>query len=69
MIDIYFKPCCHSCNSLDPDYEQTSRLGELVTAISCSHACVCGKYQADPGEEEEAPLQDVIVKGFCHADG
>ena len=68
MIDIYFKPCCHSCSNLDLDYEQTSGLGELVTAVSCRHACVCGKYQAEQ-EAEEAPLQDVTVKGFCHADG
>lgn len=68
MIDIYFKPCCHSCNNLEPDYEQTRGLGELVTVISCHHACVCGKYQAAPAEEE-APTQDITVKGFCNADG
>ncbi|MBQ8237373.1 MAG: hypothetical protein IJZ39_04430 [Oscillospiraceae bacterium] len=67
MIDIYFKKCCPSCNTLDLDYEQTSGLGELVTVISCGHACVCGKYNAEP--EEETPPQDVTVKGFCDADG
>lgn len=67
MIDIYFKECCKSCNALDLDYEQTSGLGELVTVISCRHACVCGKYSAEP-EGEEAP-PDVTVKGFCNADG
>lgn len=66
MIDIYFKPCCHSCGNLDLDYEQTSGLGELVTVIGCRHSCVCGKYQ-EAGEEDYS--QDVIVKGFRHADG
>lgn len=66
MIDIYFKKCCQSCGTLDLNYEQISGLGELVTVISCSHACVCGKYNAEP--EEEAPPQDVTVKGFCDAD-
>lgn len=68
MINIYFKPCCHSCNNLDLDYEQTSRLRELVTVIGCRHSCVCGKYQAEPAEEE-LPPQDITAKGFCNADG
>lgn len=66
MIDIYFKDCCKCCNNLDLDYEQTSGLGELVTVISCRHACVCGKYNAEPEYGEVA--QDVTVKGFCDAD-
>ena len=66
MIDIYFKSCCDHCNSLDLDYEQTSGMGELVTVISCRHACVCGKYQAEP--EEIEPPQNVTVRGFSHAD-
>ena len=68
MIDIYFKPCCQHCNNLDPDYEQTSGMGELVTVISCRHSCVCWKYQEDPNEEP-LPPQDITVRGFCHADG
>ena len=67
MIDIYFKPCCHHCSNLDPDYEQTSGMGELVTVISCHHAHVCKRYLEEP--EQEDPPQDVTVRGFCHADG
>lgn len=66
MIDIYFKKCCEHCNHLEPDYEQASGLVELVTVISCRHACVCGKFLAEATEED--PPQDVVVKGFRDAD-
>lgn len=69
MIEIRFKACCGTCNNLDPDYQQTSGLGELVTVIGCRHSHVCGKYFAEPEEAEEAPPQDVTVKGICNADG
>jgi hypothetical protein len=69
MIEIRFKACCCICNNLDPDYQQTSGLGELVTVIGCRHSHVCGKYLAEPEETEEAPPQDVTVKGFHNADG
>lgn len=69
MIDIYFKSCCQHCNNLDPEYEQTSGIGELVTVIFCRHSCVCGKYQAEPEDKDPHTPQDVTVKGFCNADG
>ena len=69
MIENRFKRCCYTCNNLDPDYQQTSGLGELVTVIGCRHSHVCGKYLAEPEGLEEAPPQDVTVKGFHNADG
>lgn len=55
MINIYFKPCCHDCNNLDPEYEQASGPGELITVFNCRHACVCGKYRDDHSDEESPP--------------
>ncbi len=67
MIDIQFKSCCKVCPNIDIDYEQTKGFGETVTVIGCSHACVCGAYNAEE-PEEEAP-QDVTVRGFYNANG
>ena len=69
MIENRFRRCCHTCNNLNPDYQQTSGFGELVTVFGCVHSHVCGKYLAEPEESEEAPPQDVTVKGFHNADG
>lgn len=66
MIDIQFKRCCSACPNIDVDYEQTRGFGEVVTVIGCSHACVCGAYNAE--ETEEDPLE-ISVKGFHNADG
>lgn len=67
MIDIRFKECCCSCSNIDVQYDQVRGLSEVLTVIGCSHACVCGAYNAEE-PEEEAP-RDVTVKGFHNADG
>ena len=67
MIDIYFKECCKSCPNLDLDWEQTKGLGEMVTVIICSHACVCGQYNTTDTQEDNS--QNIEVKGFYDADG
>ena len=66
MIEHRFKGCCYTCNNPDPDYQQVSGLGEMVTVFGCSHSHVCGRYLA---EQEEPAAEDVKIKGFCHADG
>ena len=67
MIEIQFKQCCNTCPNIDVNYEQTRGFGEVVTVIGCSHACVCADYNAEEPEGEIPP--DVMVKGFCNADG
>lgn len=67
MIDIRFKECCCSCPNIEVQYDQVRGLSEVLTVIGCSHACVCGAYNAEEPEEEAPP--DVTVKGFHNADG
>ena len=67
MIDIRFKSCCGVCGNLDVVSDQVKGCAEMLTVISCSHACVCGAYN-EPEEDPDEP-QDISVKGFCNADG
>ena len=66
MIDIQFKRCCSTCPNIDVSYDQTRGLGEVVTVIGCSHACVCGAYHAVEPEEQ---AYDITIRGFTNADG